>query len=56
MRKPNTHFEQVPLELVKKLAKNDGGRQVSGTDGRFAKIPPRKADRLPSSLKNRKRV
>jgi len=58
MQKSKTHFDQIPLELVKKIAKvrasddndeNDGADTTIGT----SKLKPH---RLPSLGKNGKRV
>jgi hypothetical protein len=32
VRKSSTHFEQVPLEVVKKIAEVDSKKEKAGTD------------------------
>jgi hypothetical protein len=59
MQKPKTHFEQVPLELVKKIAQADApAGNGNGKNGSVANIlsGKRKAHRFSSLRKNGKGV
>jgi hypothetical protein len=59
MRKANTHFEQIPVELVKKIAKEDvPDDNVEENDGAVIGIAATKLrpHRLPSLGKNGKRA
>ena len=39
-RKSETHFEQIPLEVVKKIAQgDDAGREKAGTDNAVVRRP-----------------
>jgi len=54
MQKSKTHFEQIPVELVKKIAKKDVPDDKDGNDGaettiRSSKLKPH---RLPSLGEN----
>ena len=55
MQKSKTHFEQIPVELVKKIAKED---VLDNNDGPVATTATSKLrpHRLPSLGKNGKRV
>ena len=58
MRRAKTHFEQIPVELVKKIAKKDVPDDKDGNDGaettiRTSKLRPH---RLPSLGENGKRL
>jgi hypothetical protein len=59
MQKSETHFEQIPVELVKKIAKeiiaNDN---VEGNDGVVTTIPTSKlkSHRLPALRRNGTKV
>jgi len=58
MQKSKTHFEQIPVELVKKIAKKDVPDDKDGNDGaettiRTSRLKPQ---RLPSFGENGKRL
>jgi hypothetical protein len=58
MHKSKTHFEQIPVELVKKIAKKDVPDDKDGNDGaettiRTGNLRPH---RLPSLGENAKRL
>jgi hypothetical protein len=55
MQKSKTHFEQIPVELVKKIAKEDVPDNNDENDGAVTTIGTSKY-RLPSLGKNGKRV
>jgi len=58
MQKSKTHFEQIPVELVKKIAKEDVPDNNDENDGAVTTIGTSKLKphRLPSLGKNGKRV
>jgi hypothetical protein len=58
MQNSKTHFEQIPVELVKKIAKKDVPDDKDGNDGAETTIRTSKLQlhRLPSLGKNGKRV
>ena len=58
MQKSKTHFEQISVELVKKIAKEDISDGNDGKDGAVTAIATSKLKphRLPSLGKNRKSV
>ena len=58
MQKSKTHFEQIPVELVKKIAKKNVTDDKDGNDGAETTIRTSelKPHRLPSLGKNGKRV
>jgi hypothetical protein len=58
MQKSKTHFEQIPLELVKKIAKQDASDHNDEKDGANTTIGTSKLKphRLPSLGKNGKKV
>lgn len=58
MERSKTHFEQIPLELVKKIAKEDASDDNDEKDGADTTIGTStlKPHRLPSPGKNGKRV
>jgi hypothetical protein len=58
MQKSNTHFEQIPVELVKKIAEEDVLDNNDGNDGAVTTIATSKLmpHRLPSLGKNGKSV
>ena len=58
MQKSKIHFEQIPVELVKKIAKEGASDDNDEKDGADTTIGTRKLKphRLPSLGKNGKRV
>ncbi len=58
MQKSKTHFEQISVALVKKIAKEDASDKSHKKDGADTKIGTSKSkpNRLPSLGKNGKRV
>ena len=58
MQKSKTHFEQIPVELVKKIAKQGVSHDNNEKDGTHTTIGTSKLKphRLPSLGKNGKRV
>jgi hypothetical protein len=56
MQKSKTHFEQIPVELVKKIAKEDASDDNDEKDGAVTTSSKLKPHRLPSLGKNGKRV
>jgi hypothetical protein len=58
MQKPKTHFEQIPIELVRKIAKEDASANNHKKEGADTTIGTSKSKphRLPSLGKNGKRV
>jgi hypothetical protein len=58
MQKSKTHFEQIPVELVKKIAKEDVSDDNDEKDGAHTTIGTSKVKphRLPSLGKNGKRA
>jgi hypothetical protein len=58
MQKSKTHFEQIPVELVKKIAKEDASDDNDEKDGGDTAVGTSKLKphRLPSLGKNGKRV
>lgn len=58
MQKSKTHFEQIPVELVKKIAKEHVSDDNDEKDGAVTTIATSKLKphRLPSLGKNGKRV
>jgi len=51
-RKPGTHFEQVPLEVVKKITGGEGVKEKAGTDNLIIERVPVKTEpySMPSRL------
>jgi hypothetical protein len=59
MQKSKTYFEQIPVELVKKIAEEDvANNNINGNDGTVARIltSKRKPHPLPALRKNAKGV
>jgi len=58
MQRSKTHFEQIPVAVVKKIAVEVHDDDVDGDDSVVRRTPPSKLKphRLPSLGNNRKRV
>jgi hypothetical protein len=43
-RKPGTHFEQIPVKVVKKIVGGSGSKKTSGTDNLIIERVPIKTE------------
>lgn len=51
-KKWKTHFEQVPLEIVKKIAEEEIPDDEANADDEIAEASPKKLSRIPGSRVN----